>query len=502
MPSQASLKHPLWWLSIPFLLIIMLILSIGQPSYAQDETHTPTATFSVSRFEYFRPDLREPYYNDIALHNTAPLYKGDFRLTFTDDQAVVFGTLNVIYTNRSSDELDTIVFRLYPNLPAYGGEMTVHFAQVDAREVQPDLDESGSVLTVPVELPPGQEAEILLQFESRVHAGEIHLFAQYSYLNNALALPNVFPLLSVYDSVDGWWQNTAHVQGQGVYSEVAFFDITITAPAEWIFVTSGVSTASHLNGDSTRTTRFIASLMRDFGLLASPEYRTVSGTAQDVTIDVHYLPGGETAARTALQYAINAVNVFSAYFGPYPYTELDVAETFTTAGGIEYPGLVSIQSDSWNATERYLEILVVHEIAHQWWYGLVGNKQMEDVFLDEALAQYSLLLYTGVYSAGMSPSGVIDSYEEIWRDFSAPDLTLGQPAADYRRGALFPIIYNKGPLFFVELANQYGQDPLISALSTFYFEYRYGIATIESLQQSLSDSLDADLTEIFEEWVG
>ena len=92
--------------------------------------------------------------------------------------------------------------------------------------------------------------------------------------------------------------------------------------------------------------------------------------------------------------AQTSVSTFSASFGPYPYPELDVVlGAFPDFGGMEYPTIVFSEVDKWT---------VAHEVAHQWWYGLVGNDQYAEPWLDESLATWSEELPCGAW-VGCAP---------------------------------------------------------------------------------------------------
>jgi aminopeptidase N len=333
----------------------------------------------------------------------------------------------------------------------------------------------------------------------------MRLYSQYSYLHEALALPNFFPLLSVYDPDEGWWKNTAHPYGDAVFSQTANFDVTLIAPADWVVIASGIRTADILNADQTRTHHYIAPLMRDFAIMASPHYETVTGEQDGISIDVHYFTGGELAAVAVLTYARDAVRFFNQEFGPYPYAELDIVETHTTAGGIEYPGLIVLQSDSWNPRLSYLEIVAAHEIAHQWWYSLVGNDQTRYPWLDESLAQYATALYLGEVYGPEFQLATFDLYTRNWQQYleRADDLTIGaSPGAYVDKDAYTVFVYYKGPLFFEKLAELTGEDALLDALQDYFAAYHYAIVTPAQLQASLEESLQLDLDALFMEWVG
>lgn len=490
------------FISLSILLLVGLPFLAGQTeqqsAYAQDDG-TPTSIPRIQRLDYFRPTLRDSFQDDIRNYLNAPLYTGNMTISFTQDEAVILGELAIEYTHQHQP-VSEIVLRLYPNLPSYGGSMVVSYAQIDLHEVQPQLDATGSVMTLSLNAPimTNQTVQIYLQFRATV-TNTTALYAQYSYRLNTLALPNFFPLLSVYDDVEGWWQNTNHPQGDAVYSETSFFDMTITAPSDWVLITTGIGVDSQRNANNTRTTRYLAGLVRDFAIMGSPDYQTLSGSQDGVAIDIHYLSGGVTAAQQALIYAEDAVQVYSTLFGAYPYTELDIVETYTTAGGIEYPGLIVVASDSWNATDPYLEVVTAHEVAHQWWYSLVGNDQTRYPWLDESLTQYSLGLYYGNVYGIESQINAFAGYEQTWRN--SRDMPIGLSPSNYSNTTYWTIVYNKGALFFDRLSTDFGEVAFIEALSNYFNIYRYEIVTPIDLQTVLENSLGADLDAYFAEWV-
>lgn len=482
------------------LVTACLMALIYLPTYAQDggQNSDPVT--------YFGPAMQPEFQADIAAFPNAPLITLNAAFTVDEQQAVIAGNLSVLYTNQSTDPLTEIVFRLYPNLPTYGGQMTVGNTQVNGAPVVSELDGTSTVLSVPLPqtLAAGEQATVSLDFSSTVFAEQLHLYAQYSYLGGNLALPNFFPVLSVYESGIGWWRNTEHPQGDAVYSETAHFDVTLTAPAGWTMITSGSHLETTENTDQTRTSHYIAPLVRDFALMASPRYETVSGEQDGITIDVHYFSGGEDAAQVVLGVAQRAVRLFNASFGEYPYAELDIVETNTVAGGIEYPGLIVIQSNSWYPDDFYLEIVTAHEVAHQWWYALVGNDQTRYPWLDESLAQYSTALYFGDAYGTAGQQGAFDDYLSSWEGFREgnTDVVIGLSPSDYPGNSYFAIVYSKGPLFFKTLADTYGQEALLNGLKAYFSEYHYEIATPNDLQTILEQSFGEELDVLFLEWVG
>lgn len=474
-------------------LIVLVFLLFIVPVAAQDGTGFEAAML---------PDFAA----DIAAFPDAPHYTMTVNLALSSDQATFTGQQSVSYTNQTRDTLTEIVFCLYPNFESYGGVLTVNQVQINGSPIAPSYNSTRTIMRVPLAepLPPSASVTVDLEYRTIVVNNRVRLYGQFSYINGVVATPNFFPLLSVYEADSGWWENPVQPQGDAVYSETSFFDVTVTAPSDVIVITSGSLSAISPNTDGTRTTRYHAPLMRDFALMASSNFETISDTQNGVQIDIHYLPGGRRGADAVLLYAKAALRFFTELFGPYPYAELDVVETYTNAGGIEYPGLIVVQADAWNSLDAFLEVVVAHEVAHQWWYGLVGNDQTIYPWLDEALAQYTTAIYFGkAYGPGVDEA-VLAIYEENWLNYrnQVSDQIIGLPVSAYSTEAYYYIVYQKGPLFFHALAEAYGQDALLAALSDYFMAYRYGIVTPNDLQASLEDSLGVDLDALFTEWVG
>lgn len=485
------------------LALAVAALLPGRIAVAQAPEGDPLARFS--------PALLPDFAGDMDAHADAPRYTIEMTLALDSSGATLDGRQQVRYTNRTPHTLERIVFRLYPNLESYGGEMTVSRVTAAGAAAPADLDATGTVLSVPLAAPlaPGERATLTLDYALRVQAGHARLYKQFSYLDDVLALPNAYPVLSVYEPGDGWWEVADHTQGDAVYSETAFFEVTLRAPEDLIVAASGTEISVSAAGEGLLEHRYVAPLMRDFTIVAAPHFVTRTGTVEGVTITLYYDPGrpnAEVNATAGLRAAQAAVHLFNSLFGAYPFAELDIVQTPTTAGGIEYPGLIVIGADAWDENGDRFIFVLVHEVAHQWWYSLVGNDQTLDPWMDEALAQYATALFIGAHEGGPSYSAAINSYETQYLRYLqlAVDLDqpIGLPASDYEGNGYFYIVYQKGPLFFDALAQTYGLEATLDALRDYFAAYRYEIAEPVDMLHSFEASLDADLDAIFEDWVG
>jgi aminopeptidase N len=312
-----------------------------------------------------------------------------------------------------------------------------------------------------------------------------------------MALPNAYPLVPVYDD-EGWNAEIAPVYADDVYADVALYDVAVTAPADMVLVTSGTC-------DSTEAGRWScqAAPMREFTLILGRDLELVNREVEGVVVNSYYYPRHATGGARALEVAVDALLAFNEMFGPYPYSELDVVETPNYLGGMEYPGLVVV-GDAQYPTLSGLEWLTAHEVAHQWWFAVVGNDQIDDPWLDEALTQYSTMLYYESVYGRERADGILQSVfrgTEQMLVRSGQDQPIGLPAEEYPRARYWQIVYDKGALYFHELRQAVGDEAFFEILQTYYEQNRYGIATPPDLLAAIESVTGERHLDLYQKWV-
>src|SRR5207244_7465594 len=82
-----------------------------------------------------------------------------------------------------------------------------------------------------------------------------------------------------------------------------------------------------------------------------------------------------------------------AGFGRYPYEVLTLVHPpprATEAGGMEYPTLITTGGRWYGPPGLYeVESVTIHELGHEWFYGLVATDEVEWPFLDEGLNTFA-----------------------------------------------------------------------------------------------------------------
>ncbi len=438
----------------------------------------------------------------------ASVYHLDVQIA--NDLRSLAGRQEVRYTHSSarSESLDTVCFQLFPNM--MGGRTTISAATVDEQVVEPSYlaGESAVRVALPQALAPGASAVIAFDFEVTLPQDAGGNYGLFGYIDGILALDGFYPAIPVYDDA-GWRAGPIPPNADYTFQEASFYRVRVTAPRELTLAASGVEIARERQGRRQIVT-YAAGPARAFYLAGSKDYIAVSDQAGDVKVNSYALKGREEGARAALKTAVKALGAFEARLGEYPYTEFDVASTpMQGAWGIEYPGVTGINYALYDLDETFsgapapvmMESVVAHELGHQWFYNVVGNDQINEPWLDEALVQYltGLYFYDAYGAQGMAQYRA--TWLSRWDRVGRQPIPVGLPAGEYEGKEYGAIVYGRGPLFMEALAERMGQDMFDAFLRDYYESHLWGVGTGEAFKSMAEEHCGCDLTPLFEEWV-
>lgn len=433
-------------------------------------------------------------------------------LDLLPDEAAYTGTARVTFANPTGVALPDLVFRIYPNAAAiYDGALEIHAARVDGAPVTFESmlsDRTAVRLLLSRPLPAGAIAVVELTFEGSLPInfgtkGAYGIF-NYSSAGPLIVMANWFPILAVWRNGE-WSAAAVQAEGDAVVSETALYRVQIGAPEAWQVVATGARIdESRQAGRSILS--FASGPARDFAVAASPVFEALESSVGGVRVAHWGLPDGESGWDNALDVARGSVEVFNERFGGYPYAELDViAAPLQRASGVEYPGFILIGAGLYTgeAAETVLPVTVAHEVAHQWWYGVVGNDVLLFPWQDEALTSYSSFLYLETFAPGLY-RGVLGFYRQRVGDYleSNDDEPIAQPLSAFRnRGEAYgAIVYSKGALFFDALREEIGDEAFFSALQAYYEQNQYTLAPPDALLAAFEKACGCPLDALYQEW--
>jgi aminopeptidase N len=411
------------------------------------------------------------------------------------------------YTNQEDKPLEEIYFRLFPNIA--GGSATVSAVEVDGQKVEPtyELHDSAIRLVLPESLPPGDRAVIEMDFEVEVAREMGGNYGLFGYFDDVLVLDEFYPVIPVFDD-EGWNVEVPSPNGDVTYFDASFYLVRVAAPTNLTVIASGIEVGREYDG-SNQVLTFAAGPARDFYIAASDQFVVVSGSVGETTVNSYSLPDLTDGAELALEVAIGALESFSGRLGTYPYTEFDIVSTPMQALGMEYPGVVAITLDEYDLDSEIrgiparimLESTVAHEVGHQWFYNTVGNDQIDEPWLDEAVVQYITGLYYIDAYGEQAAQGWHGSWYDRWDRVDRAEIPIGMPAGEYDGGEYGAIVYGRGPVFVATLAEEMGQEPFDEFLRDYYESHKWGIGTGDAFRQLAEEHCECDLTDLFQTWV-
>lgn len=462
-----------------------------QPSPTVDSTSDSTSPHTKA--------LRAIFANDVAQQQSIrPHYTLDLQIY--PDSGFLMGEEQIWYPNQTGDPLSEIVLRLYPNFPrdvfGNGGDvrMDVLSVAVEGKPMSSTLLMHNTALRIPLETPllPGDALSLSVSYSATIVPWDDANWPLQSY----------YPTVAVYDE-HGWrldYTNFADI----VYAETAFYEVLVTIPSEYSVIATGTTVETRTVGQRTTYTIYTGPV-REFSFSVG-DFEAVSrvvGAENDITITVYKARGSFLNHASILEVAVHALQTYEYRFGLYPYRELDIhLLPGRFDGGWEHPGLIFLSSDAQvDGGTRYV---AAHEVAHQWWYGVVGNDIYHAPWLDEAFAQYSGI----IYAQDNEPQSVVQSYweAEVMRRYRASfrygNLPIGLAITEYPGfSGYYQTVYGKGSYFLNMLRYELGDDAFFAGLQRYYRRHRYDVATTADVQHAFEAASNRDLSSLFQTWV-
>lgn len=355
-------------------------------------------------------------------------------------------------------------------------------------------DAAHTVLSLPVQWFAGSDVTVELKYTVSIP----QCASRFGVEDDIFALGNVFPTLALWES-DDWRTEGYCAIGDPFLSACANWTVRLSLPPGYTVAGTGYPQPVYLGDGAIYTLQ--AQAVRDFALVISNQFTTASGMAGDVLITAY--AKDKAAAQRMVKYARQAVTCYERHYGEYVYPTLTLAEVSFPYGGMEYPRLVMIGDEIIADSGDSLEVTVAHEVAHQWWYAMVGSDSYNQPWQDEALCEYALLDYVGqVYGAAARENTAFDRIETAMRITIPRGVTPGSPIDYFQDLSEYStVVYRRGAALWLAMENLLGKDRLDAALQSYVQQYRFGIAARDDLTQVLSQAAGQDVSTLMEDYL-
>ena len=421
------------------------------------------------------------------------------------------GSLSVVVENPLDTPLDELILRLFPNddVVYAGALLRVHQAWLGGQQLEPAASDDPTVFVLPLfePLQPGQTASVRLRFEGQAGPSPAdvgHDASGYGMLtknDSTLVLTAFYPMLSPFGET-GPIVRPPCDYGDALWGDAAEYMVRLTTAESLSPISTGRLASSDRLGEVTLHT-FEASQARDFALILTsgiPEIELQSGSR---SLRAWFHPARSEAAIQALSLASSAADLFTALIGPLPYNEIDLVEVpLHRAAGIEFTGLILLSSTFTTAPrEVFFDILVSHEMAHQWFYAAVGNDPIASAWLDEGPATF----LSNVFLDHVGRTADADGERQRWgtsyeaAQNAAPLSSLASASCAFPSGTIYgDFVYEGGAHFLQTVRDEIGDDAFFTGLRGYYAAHVGSIGSTHALLEAFEDACACDLSGIFE----
>lgn len=401
-------------------------------------------------------------------------------------------------------------------------------------------------------LKPGDRITVSTPFKIKIPSGQI---SRLGHIGQSYQITQWYPKPAVYDK-NGWNQMPYLNQGE-FYSEYGSFDVSITLPKNYVIGATGdMQTASEITflnerfaqtkekvaqfNDKTsekinsrinssfpvsstewKMVRYTQKNVHDFAWFADKRFEVLKGEVElphskrKVTSWAMFTPQNMNLWRNAIEYINDGTYYYSLWNGDYPYNQVTAIDgTISAGGGMEYPNITVIGN---TGSKMDLEIVIVHEVGHNWFYGILGSNERVHGWMDEGLNTLNEMRYVETkYPGNTNFSDRVlggrfhlndldhhDSGDLGYRFISilGEDQPLETHSADFSSMNYGLIMYQKTGLVFHYLKSYLGDEKFNKAMQAYFETWKFKHPQPEDIRESLEKASGKKLDWLFTDLV-
>jgi hypothetical protein len=502
----------------------------------------------------------------------------EIHVSLDDETHRLSASETIEYVNNSSSTLTFLWFHIWPNAYKDGksalskqmrqdNDLSLFFSKpsdrgwidsldfhVNGQKARMEIDLRNQdicrvFLNEPLE--PGARITITTPFRVQIPKG---IFSRLGHLGQAYQITQWYPKPAVFDK-DGWHQMPYLGQGE-FYSEFGTFDVHIKLPENYVVGATGdlvngekelawlhekVKTTEAItefnysdlsfpaSSSNTKTLHYHQEKVHDFGWFADKRYHVLKGEVElpdskrKVTTWAMFTNNEADLWKNAIEYLNDATYYYSLWVGDYPYQHVTAVDgVLSEGGGMEYPN-VTIIGESGNA--KTLEETIMHEVGHNWFYGLLGSNERDHPWMDEGLnsfiesrymnRKYPQLKFREVYGGrklidfGMKWAGVyrldqkhVNEHAYRLAARANTDQAINLPSEEFTSLNYGSIVYAKTAFVFNYLMAHVGQEKMDQIMHTYYQQWKYKHPQPDDLKKLMTEVVGDSLPWFFDDVIG
>ena len=479
-----------------------------------------------------------------------PYFQQDIRFTVSarldEPRGGLSATGRLDYRNNSSDTLTQIAFHLYlnafrpgskwveheqaeyggrnwENLPdpyyAYERLSRVAIGGVEVEAQYPGAPDSTVVVfALPRPLAPGDSTVVDLDWTARLSV----IPRRQGWRNRRFDFAEWYPEVATYDRY-GWEAHPLYPEGE-FYGEYGTYDVTLDLAADQVCGSTGVPVEGDPGWSAARATpdtpvtlqsdwygntlppapytqpaeagrkrvRFYAEHVEHFAFSCNPDYVYEEGHYGPTVVHVLYLPTDTSWANgIAVHRTERALAWLDSLYGPYAWPQATALHRIE-GGGTEFPMMVMLGGAG--------QGLILHEVGHLYTYGMLGNNEWKEGWLDEGFTSFQTLWAEQRWGMAGPDAGLQEYILSL--DLGGWSQPVVLPAEEYSNYQVYAaMIYSKGQIIYEMLRYVLGEDVFRRAVREYYARYRFKHVSSESFQRVCEEVSHQDLGWFFAEWL-
>lgn len=442
---------------------------------------------------------------------------------YDDEKKEITAYQKVLVKNIYGNKTDSLYFHLYPRAFREGasvkpytslnqgkcfsngesfGNLNISYLAVDGEEknvIYAGEDEN----VVQVECKFNGKEKAVVEFKYKVILPNCN--HRFGYADDNVNICNWYPVLAHFDGED-FDISPYYSTGDPFCFDVSNVVINFTFPKEYAFASSG-NIISKATGEKTNI-KIDAKAIRDCAIVLSKKFIETKVSLKNTNI-YYYSYDGDEDNLYIVNLAKKAMEFFNSKFGEYPYRQISIVKSPFLYGGMEYSNLVVIAD---NIVEREDKArVIVHELAHQWWYGVVGNNQIKDAWVDESITEYSSFLFFENHPEfGISYGELLEDAKNTYELYVDVITSLGgsvnykmtdavdKYASEYEYSYM---IYVKGVIMYDDLRAVIGDKKFYKSLQYYFKANRFKIANNEDIIKAFEKKSNKNVKNVFNKYL-
>ena len=463
----------------------------------------------------------------VADNHTPQIVSYDIEVKLDTENKKLLGKEILTFRNISTKSVDTLFLHLYPN--AFQSDTTTFmkeslfpdrvkkkeeyrsYMEIKRINVRTEydltkekiIDETIMKLPLRKPLPPQDTISLEMEFEVKLP----QILVRMGYSGNNFMMGQWFPKMAVLEE-DGSWNAHQYHANSEFFADFGTYDVSITLPLEYVVGATGYLQDEKVNSDSTKTLVYHAEDVHDFVWVADPDYLISKRMVDGIEMVFLYKPEHEKKVKRIMDAAEFALKYYTSIFGNYHYEKFVIADAQIGFGGgaMEYPMFITISPFRLPTDKIKLdELIVYHEVAHQWWYGMVASNEFEEAWLDEGFAVWSerkaleekfgecanLVNLWGI-KIGDKDLAKLGYLLDPQSDMTVKNSWEFKDFLSYRAN-----VYYKASLLLETLENLLGQEEMKKLLKTYFQRYKFKHPKTEDFIQVANEVSQDDLNPLF-----